>query len=232
VKFDIGQRTDAGRHDRNEDALGVFSDGPSNGPERGLLLVVADGTGADQAGEVASHTAVEAVRQVYFGDRVSDVEQALRRAIETANDVVAYQRRRFSEQVGIATTISVAVVHGDQLIAASVGDSRVYLRSSNQLVKVTGDHSWDMGSTVATALGVQSQVEVNFSPHHMLQPGDTILVCSDGLWGHVPEEQIAALLKAEPAQVAADALIAAAREAGSEGNSSAIVCRVLADQSC
>jgi protein phosphatase len=228
VRFDIGQRTDAGGHARNEDALGVFSDERSGGPSRGLLLVVADGTGPDEAGEVASRTAVEAVRQVYFGDRTSSVEQALRRAIETANDAVAYEHRRLPEQTGIGTTV--AVICGDELIAANVGDSRVYLRTKNQLMQVTRDHAWDAGSTVATALGVQSQVEVGFYPRYPLQPGDVILVCSDGLWGMVPEDQIASLLASPSARSAADALITAARGAGGDSNSSAIVCSLLAEQ--
>jgi protein phosphatase len=196
---------------------------------------LADGAGGGEAGEIASRTAVEAVRQVYLGHRDSDPENALRRAIETANEAVAYEGRRYSARVGsdtiIATTIAAAAIAGDALVAANVGDSRIYLRSNGQLVQLSHDHPWILDSTVATALGVQSQVEIAIAPSHPIQPGYVILVCSDGLWGMVPPELIASLLTADSAQVAADALIAAALEAGGHDNITAIVCRLLADQS-
>src|SRR5581483_4241619 len=141
MQFDIGQRTDVGRRrDHNEDFLGAFEpDSNAELAHRGLLLVVADGMGGYAAGEVASRTAVEAVHRAYYDDLFSDLEAAVTRALKTANDMVVKEASRDAERAGMGTTIAVAVVRGDELVAASVGDSRVYLLRDHKISKVTRD---------------------------------------------------------------------------------------------
>ncbi len=250
MQFDIGQRTDVGRRrDHNEDFLGVFR--PELTAElvhRGILLVVADGMGGYAAGEVASRTAVEAANQAYYGDLLSNVENALNRALTTANSMVVEEANRDAERAGMGTTIAVAVIRGEELVAANVGDSRVYLLRDHHLSQVTHDHSWvaellgagkitpeeaqrhPMRNVVTRSLGGHAEVQVEVYPSSPLQPGDTVLVCSDGLWGMVPAERITHILDSLSAQAAADALIVAANEAGGHDNISAIVCRVLGDE--
>jgi protein phosphatase len=250
MQFDIGHRTDVGRRrPHNEDYLGVFqpdSDVMQN--FRGTLLVVADGMGGYAAGEVASKTAVEAVKQAYYDDSFSDLELAITRALTTANTVVVEEASRDAERAGMGTTIAMAVIRGGQLVAANVGDSRVYLVRDHQISQITRDHSWvaellavgkitpeeamrhPMRNVVTRSLGGHAQVDVEIYPRNNLQPGDTILLCSDGLWGMVPGDRISRILESLSAQAAADALIAAANEAGGHDNISAIVCRVLADE--
>ncbi|HZT08532.1 MAG TPA: Stp1/IreP family PP2C-type Ser/Thr phosphatase [Chloroflexota bacterium] len=249
MRLDIGHRTDIGRRrDHNEDFLGVYQpDIDVETAHRGLLFVVADGMGGYAAGEVASRTAVEAVKQAYYGDLFSDLEDALTRALTTANDMVVQEANRDAERAGMGTTIAVAVLRGNELVAANVGDSRVYVIRKSEIQQLTHDHSWvaellavgkitpeeamrhPMRNVVTRSLGGRPQVDVEVYPRFRVEPGDAILVCSDGLWGMVPGEKILQIIDSLSAQAAADALIAAANEAGGVDNISAIVCRVLGD---
>ena len=231
MQLDIGYRTVAGAgRTRNEDAIGVLAPEASDAvASRGVLLAVADGTGRHDAGELVSRTAVDAILRIYESPGFVNVEQALRRAIETANEIVGYERRRYANPVGIGTALAVAVIRGEELFTANVGDVRVYHLDGQTLSQLTRDHPWDAASRQAIALGVQAEVEVHLTSGARLQAGDAVLVCSDGLWETVPPRRLAALLVAGTAQQAADALVAAAQEQGSSGDISAVVGRCLKD---
>jgi protein phosphatase len=247
--LDIGHRTDIGRRrERNEDCLGIYR--PERDDEldrRGTLLVVADGMGGYAAGEVASRTAVETVVNAYYGDLTSDVEESLTRAVKQANDAVLEEASRSAERAGMGSTIAIAAIRAGQLAAANAGDSRVYLMRNGELTQISRDHSWvaellavgkitpeearrhPMRNVVTRSLGGRPGVEVEVYPRTSLQPGDIVLLCSDGLWGMVDSEQIQRIVQARSAQAAADALVAAANEAGGVDNITAIVCRVLGE---
>jgi PPM family protein phosphatase len=247
LTLDIGQRTDVGRRrEHNEDSLGVYR--PEHEAEferRGLLLLVADGMGGYAAGEVASRVAVETASAEYFGGSTARIEEALGRALQLANDAVRDEATRNAERAGMGTTIAAAVICSGELAAANVGDSRVYLCRAGVLHQVTHDHSWvaelmaagkltpeeakrhPMRNVVTRSLGGRADVDVEIYPRSALQAGDIVVVCSDGLWGMIPGDQIQEIVVPLSAQAAADALIAAANEAGGHDNISAIVCRVL-----
>lgn len=250
LHLDIGQRTDVGRRrEHNEDALGVYRpEHEADLERRGLLLLVADGMGGYAAGEVASRIAIETVSATYYGDSTGDVEDALGRALQLANEAVRLEASKSAERAGMGTTIAAAVICRGELAAANVGDSRVYLARGGELRQITRDHSWvaeliaagkltpeeakrhPMRNVVTRSLGGRADVEVETYPRDRLVPGDVVLVCSDGLWGMVPADRIREILEPLSAQAAADALITAANEAGGHDNISAIVCRVLGDE--
>jgi protein phosphatase len=247
LQLDIGQRTDVGRRrEHNEDSLGVYRpDHEAELERRGLLLLVADGMGGYAAGEVASRVALETVSIEYYGDSWGDLEDALDRALQLANEAVREEATRNVERAGMGTTIAAAVICRGELAAANVGDSRVYVSRGGLLRQVTHDHSWvaelmaagkltaeeakrhPMRNVVTRSLGGRADVEVETYPRDQLRPGDVVLVCSDGLWGMIPADQIQEIVEPLSAQAAADALVAAANDAGGHDNISAIVCRVL-----
>jgi protein phosphatase len=249
LQLDIGQRTDVGRRrEHNEDSLGVYRpDHEAALERRGLLLLVADGMGGYAAGEVASRVAVETVSAEYYGDSWGEIEDALARALQLANEAVRDEATRNSERAGMGTTIAAAVICRGELAAANVGDSRVYICRGGALRQVTHDHSWvaelmaagkitaeeakrhPMRNVVTRSLGGRADVEVETYPRDELRPGDIVVVCSDGLWGMIPGEQIQDIVEPLSAQAAADALVAAANDAGGHDNISAIVCRILGD---
>ncbi|MEA2642863.1 MAG: family protein phosphatase [Chloroflexota bacterium] len=247
VALEIGHRTDVGRRrDHNEDCLGVYRPHLRDEIEhRGTLLAVADGMGGYAAGEVASHKAIEVIVETFYGDLDGGIESSLRRALIRANEAVREEAGKDSERAGMGTTIAVAVICDGDVIVANVGDSRVYLARGGELKQLSHDHSWvqelledgkitpeeakrhPMRNVITRSLGGRPEVEPETQPRRRLQDGDTILICSDGLWGMVPADRILELVLREPVQSAADALIDAANEAGGHDNVTAVVCRIL-----
>jgi len=217
--------------------------------ERGPLLVVCDGMGGVDGGEIASELATLVMwREMKRTAATRDPEvfaRLLRRAARVANHDVHAMGRREAGLRGMGTTLSAAGVVGDRLIIATVGDSRAYVLRSGALVQVTRDQSLhsallaaghseneaaSAGGAILQALGVGSDVEPSLSIIE-LRRGDRVLLCSDGLHGLVGDPALALLLS-EPHTVAeaVKLLIAAARAAGGSDNITAVVCEVGGDR--
>ncbi|MEO7095642.1 MAG: protein phosphatase 2C domain-containing protein [Polyangiales bacterium] len=212
---------------------------------RGPFLVVCDGMGGVEGGEIASELASAVLwREMKVTPATRDPEvfaRLLRRAARVANHDVHAMAAREPGLRGMGTTVSAAGVVGDRLIAATVGDSRVYVLRAGALVQVTRDQSLQSallaaghspgevasaGGAILQALGVGDDVEPSLSMAE-LRAGDRVLLCSDGLYGLVADPAIALLLS-EPhdVQQAVRLLVAAARAAGGTDNITAIVCEV------
>ena len=228
----MGAATDVGRvRDGNEDAYLV---------DHAMgLMAVADGMGGHRAGEVASVTALEALRAAITSGR------PLRESIEDANNAVFAKAQTDTNLRGMGTTLTAGtLVAGGTMLVGHVGDSRAYLLHDGELRQVTDDHSLveelvregrltsdeaavhPQRSIITRALGVDASVEVDVYPVE-LAPGDRLLLCSDGLTGMVQPETIAATLRREddPARAAAQ-LIDAANQAGGEDNITVVVVAV------
>lgn len=217
--------------------------------ERGPLLVVCDGMGGVEGGEVASDLAAQVIwREMKATVATRDPEvfaRLLRRATRVANHDVHAMSRREPGLKGMGTTVSAAGIVGDRLVVATVGDSRAYVQRNNILVQVTQDQSLssalldaghdelaaaNAGSAILQALGVGDDVEPSLSIIE-LRRGDRVLLCSDGLHGLVGDPALAVLM-AEPHTVAESTmlLITAARAAGGSDNITAIVLDVGGDR--
>ena len=222
--------TDVGRvRDGNEDDFIDQAD-------RLGLVAVADGMGGHRAGEVASATALEALRAAVANGR------SLRDAIEGANDAVLEKSESHRELHGMGTTLTAGMLGSDgQLVVGHVGDSRAYLVRDGELTQITNDHSLveelvrggeltpeqaevhPRRSIITRALGIDPQVEVDEYPID-LRPGDRILLCSDGLTTMVRPDDIAGILNREhDPKRAAQLLVDAANEAGGEDNVTAVI---------
>jgi PPM family protein phosphatase len=217
--------------------------------ERGPLLVVCDGMGGVDGGEIAAELAARGVwREMQRTPATRDPEvfaRLLRRAVRVANHDVHTTARREPGLRGMGTTLSAAGVVADRLVIATVGDSRAYVLRGDALVQVTRDQSLQSallaaghsaneaasaGGAILQALGVGPDVDPSLSIIP-LRRGDRVLLCSDGLHGLVGDPALALLL-GEPHGVA-DAvalLIAAARAAGGSDNITAVVCEVDGDR--
>jgi len=235
VKLVVGHATDVGRvREGNEDSFLV--------DERLRLFAVADGMGGHRAGEVASATALEALRAAVASGR------ALDDAIASANDAVYAKAADDSGLRGMGTTLTAVVASGDGvLVVGHVGDSRAYLVHGGELDQITEDHSLveelvregrltpeqavvhPQRSIITRALGIDPTVEVDVYPVE-LRPGDRILLCSDGLTTMVRPVEIATILRREPDPGrAADLLVDAANAAGGEDNITTIVVAAVDD---
>jgi PPM family protein phosphatase len=231
--MEVAARTDVGLvREHNEDRFLV----------RPGLLVVADGMGGAKAGEVAAGLAVEHLERL--GGESSAAE--LTGAIEEANRAIRRLAEDDPERAGMGTTITAAML-GDGSVAEvlHVGDSRAYLLREGELRLLTRDHSMvaelvDRGTltpeeaethpqrnVITRALGAEPEVRVDHLQQE-LQPGDTLLLCTDGLSAHVPEAEIEAALNAAPSlDAAVDALVALANEAGGTDNVTVLLARVV-----
>lgn len=231
--------TDVGRlRHNNEDAVAVD---PALG-----LVVLADGMGGYQAGEVASHMTVQVLQatlrshlDALGGSRIAaDLPQALAAATEAAAAAVYEAANTRPELAGMGTTLVVALAFGTRLWVGHIGDSRAYRWRAGRLKPLTRDHSLlqeqlDAGAItpdearhathrnlVTRAIGVELDVELELHAHELM-PGDLILLCSDGLTDMLTDDELAALLAthddaALPAVT--DACIAAANAAGGRDN--------------
>jgi protein phosphatase len=217
--------------------------------DRGPIMVVCDGMGGVEGGEIASELAAGVVwRELKNTPGTRDPEvfaRLLRRAVRVANHDVHAMARREPGLRGMGTTLSAAGVIGHRLILATVGDSRAYVLRAGALVQVTRDQSLasallaaghspneaaNAGGAILQALGVGPDVEPSLSIIE-LRRGDRILLCSDGLHGLVGDPAIA-LLMSEPHTVeqAVRLLVSAAHAAGGSDNITAIVCEVRGER--
>ena len=233
MRFQVGARTDVGRvREANEDAF--MAQAP--------LFAVADGMGGHQGGEVASRLALEALGGI--ADRQGpdgDTAPYLAETVREANRAVLERASSDPGLAGMGTTLTAVLAGADRIFLAHVGDSRAYLLRDGELSRLTKDHTVverlvDQGRLtseeaamhpqrhiVTNALGVDNDVQVDESAYEV-QPGDRLVLCSDGLTGMVSEDDIVRILTDEPdPQAAADVLVGAANEAGGQDNITVVV---------
>jgi len=237
--------TDTGRaRNNNEDSVAV--DDPT------ALVVLADGMGGYNAGEVASGMATSFIKselgrwlsEASENATDTDVRRAMDICVDNANRAIFNAANSNPQYAGMGTTLVVGVFRDSRLLMGHVGDSRGYRLRASRLTQITHDHSLlqeqiDSGlitpeqaafsankNLVTRAVGVEDTVLLETHLHDVL-PGDTYLLCSDGLSDMLDDESISQLLmSAETLPEAASALIDAANEAGGKDNISVVLARV------
>jgi serine/threonine protein phosphatase PrpC len=234
----IAGATDVGAVRRiNQDAFAHF-----HLAERGeTLLVVADGLGGHQGGEVASAMAVEALgKLIDEGDDEPSVR--LTRAIASANETILTAARKDRALDGMGTTVvCLLLAENGRSFVAHVGDSRLYRLRGGALDPITEDHSLVVTlvregilsaedaredprrNQILRALGVREDIEIEVAPLNVM-PGDRYLLCSDGLHGLIEDTEIQrlAIERVDPESVVAS-LIDAANAAGGNDNITCLV---------
>ena len=209
------------------------------------LLVVADGMGGAPAGDVASAAAVQTLRRLDDATP-QDVLEALASAIQRANERISELVEDDPRIDGMGTTLTAALFDGNHLGLAHIGDSRAYLLRDGELSQLTADHTF-----VQTLIdeGTLSAEEARSHPHRSLmlrvldgkgdsdpdltvyemQPGDRLLLCSDGLPGFVDDESIAKVMADGTPDSVAVELVQVALAAGSSDNITCVVADVVDD---
>ena len=236
MKFAFGDRTDVGRgRPENEDSHLVD---PDDG-----LYAVADGMGGHRAGEVASATAIDALKSAYLGG------QRIDQAVVAANAAVFARAAEDAALRGMGTTLTAIALHDSTAELGHVGDSRAYLMRDGAVTQVTEDHSLveqlvregrlspeeaqnhPQRAIITRALGVDADVAVD-TYRLDLKPGDRLMICSDGLTNMLSDDTIAQTLRrhADPQQ-AADTLVDMANQAGGDDNITVILLDALSDGS-
>lgn len=239
--------TDRGlARERNEDRCGAFTpDDPAARAERGRMFVVADGMGGHSSGDVAAELAVETLPRTYYQAEWRSPEENLRAAFITANGVITQEGMAQTERQGMGSTAVVAVVLSGRAVVAHLGDCRAYHLRDGIATRLTSDHSW-VGERIAAgrisedearshpyrnvvtrALGAEDDAEpsVRETPFEL---GDALLLCSDGLWGVVDDQELAVAVRDLPdSRTAARSLVDLALERGGPDNISVAVVRLI-----
>ena len=243
----MGAKTDLGRvRDNNEDKFDFFEpEDPAVLATKGCFYAVADGMGGHSAGQIACELALKTVIQTYYANPSSDTEESLRHAVKEANSLIFDTAQAIPDRQGMGTTLTATVVVDDRITIAQVGDSRAYLLRGGKITQITEDHSWvaeqvrlgtmtlaeaqvsPFRNIITRSIGTAATVEADVVTHAVFE-GDTFLLCSDGLSGHLEPSEIQEVVQAHSPSVAAMSLIEFANERGGRDNITAVVLAVRA----
>jgi PPM family protein phosphatase len=239
-RYEFGFASDTGQKRKgepNQDALQII-------PAAQPLLILADGMGGYHGGAIASDLVVQAFKDEYEQSaNALDCSQILQTCAKKAHIAIRMAASRDPNLQKMGSTVVAAVLGGDKLHVLNVGDSRAYLIRGMEIVQVSQDQTWVADQVRRGALTKeQAQVHPNrsrlsmsitakrptieaFVSEESLQAEDIVVLCSDGLWGVIPETLIwAAVTELDP-QTAADRLAALANTSSGPDNISVIVAR-------
>jgi protein phosphatase len=230
LKISIGQATETGQRERNEDYCGAVTPLAEQLETKGALLAVADGVGGNAGGREASEMSVRGVLSDYYATPDTwDISTALDKLLVALNRWVISQAARQREMAGMATTLSLLVLRGKRYVIAHVGDSRIYRLRGSELQQLTTDHVWDrpdMRHVLKRAIGLDSQLQVDYADGE-LQAGDVFALLTDGVWEKLGQLGIHEILSLyHTPQMAADDLVKQALAKGSQDNTTALVVRI------
>jgi serine/threonine protein phosphatase PrpC len=222
MRFSVFQVSRQGGRKKNEDRMGYSYTSDS------ALLMLADGMGGHPDGEVAATLAMETVARLFqtmAQPQLDKVADFLAQALMAAHDALRQHAADRAMPDTPRTTLVMAVIQSGQVRWAHCGDSRLYIVRAHQLLARTQDHSLieysrrqphDQASTettepnrhvLFTCLGSPTQPLFSVSDPLVLQQGDTLMLCSDGLWASLPEQDIVAELSQETVENAVPALV-------------------------
>jgi protein phosphatase len=226
--------------DHNEDCVSLLRELADGRPDR-TLVIVADGMGGHNAGEVASALAVRLVEAAYPEMRIQPAEN-LKHALEHANAAIHKQALDHEEMRGMGTTCTALLLQDGYGYSAHVGDSRLYLIRNREIYLMSEDHSAVMELVTAGALtleqarqhpdknvitrslGGKEHVEVSTWPHPLhLLADDRFLLCSDGMYDQIEDEEICWLVSSQSPANACRQLVDIARQRGGGDNISVAV---------
>lgn len=239
--------TDVGRQrSNNEDSYLYWEpDNDADFRRKGRLAVVADGMGGYEGGQEASRLAVETVLHVYDHSFGSDPQSTLLGAFESAHQNIQRYAVEHPQFYGMGTTCTAFSIVDRQLHFAHVGDSRLYHIRGEAIARLTRDHSY-VGRLVETGI-VRSEDAESHPQRHILtaalgsgrevaphvpdrpfplETGDTLVLCTDGLWGLIGDQELAGIASTVSPADACRKLVKLALERGGPDNITVLILRV------
>lgn len=241
IKTDLGNvRTN------NEDAASFFR--VSNEQllqEKGYLMLVADGMGGHLAGEVASQMAVDVISETYYKVSSKSRDQALADCFREANAKIFKLASAEDKYHGMGTTCTALVVAGRNIYYAHAGDSRAYIYQKSGISRITEDHTYvqelvNRGEITANeaathaqrniltnAMGTKPDLRVDAGKFPKpLEETDRLMICSDGLYDYLTDEEIGEMLGNKTLEEAADQFIQLAKKRGGLDNITVVLAEV------
>ncbi len=236
-------RTDVGmRRSANQDSLAVrMCSAYEEWARIGHLFIVADGMGGHSVGDLASRITVETLPLAFFKSGAERLADRLTGAIEAANRAINDKARENPEFSDMGTTCSVLSLSAEGAWIGHVGDSRIYRIRGDVIEQLTFDHSlqWEMmrqgrataersemlhpRNVITRCLGPDKNVEIDVEGPFDVRPGDRFLLCSDGLTGHLTDNEIGAIVAGLPPDDACRFLIDLANCRGGTDNSTVVL---------
>ncbi len=205
--------------------------------EKGYMLIVADGMGGHNAGEVASRMATDIICREYFNQNNSSVEKNLEKALILANKTIFEKASSQTAFQGMGTTCTVLVVIDQHVYYAHAGDSRAYMQKGNSIMQITEDHTYvqqlvNSGDITAAeaavhpkrniltnAMGTKPEMRIDTGKcKYSFENNDKLLLCSDGLYDYLNDEELNKILIENSLKNAASAMVAEAKVRGGHDN--------------
>jgi serine/threonine protein phosphatase PrpC len=243
MRFAVYQTSQIGGRKYNQDRVAyAYTDDA-------LLLVLADGMGGHSHGEIAAQIAIHTFMQTFAKmaqPRIPDPEAFLEITMKSCHEAIIHYAELNELEGSPGTTCIAALVQDGKVSWAHAGDSRFYLLRDQKVINVTRDHSvvqqWaDWGlitkeemrthpdrNKITNCLGGVDDFYVETSPRVAVKTGDVLLLCSDGLWGPLSNNEIAEALSDNDLSIALGKLVDEAlfREQGRADNTTAVVARL------
>ncbi len=233
IKLEFGNRSDVGQvRKANEDYFGYYSG------VFGELFIVCDGMGGYKGGKVASTTAVEAIKKHFEGVKPgADLRMELFNSLKLADREISVKAEEDPELGRMGSTAVVVLINNNHLYFAHIGDSRIYRIRDDEIERLTRDHSLvqemvdsniiteeqaenhPQKNVILRSLGPNGNSEPQVDPRdEVLFKDDYIVLCSDGLTGHVEDREIRDIVLKNPPIEACNKLVNLANERGGKDN--------------
>ena len=247
IKTDLGNiRTN------NEDTAGFYRIADKNIlSEKGYLLIVADGMGGHNAGEVASNMAVEIINKEYYSDvKSGSIEKSLSQAFVAANKKIFDQASSNDACKGMGTTCTAIVIAGNVIYYAHAGDSRAYLARNRSVYQLTEDHTYvrdlvksgaisakeaddhPQRNILTNAMGTKADMRLDVGKSQFsFEENDRLLLCSDGLYDYLNDAELADMMDSGTLLHIAGVLINIAKKRGGKDNITVVLAekKMIAD---
>ena len=226
LRLSFAQASACGPREENQDATRLVTPAQELAASKGYLFALADGVSQCADGGLAARASLQALAMDYYATPPTwSVAQALDRLLLAQN---RWLRANGGGQP-LLTTVSALVLRGQRFTLAHVGDCRVYRWHDTRLQRISQDHVWDqpgMQHVLKRALGLDEHLLVDYQEGE-LQPGESFVLLSDGIWCALDEREIAGVLRDHPdLDQAAATLVRMAHLAGSQDNASTVLVRV------
>jgi len=233
-------KTDMGNVRKNNEDAGTYvkiaDENIAN--EKGSMLLVADGMGGHNAGEVASKIAMETVSEEYFKKGSNaEKEKALANAFVAANKKIFNMSQADESYKGMGTTCTVLIITGQQVYFAHAGDTRAYILKDNKITQITEDHTYvqqlvnngditaaeadvhPQRNVLINAMGTKPTLRVDTGKMKLtFNENDKLLLCSDGLHDYLSDAELADAMQKDDLQEIANYLVAEAKRRGGKDN--------------
>ena len=247
--IEVACLTDVGRmRENNEDSYLYWeSEDASEFQRKGRLAIVADGMGGYEGGQEASRLAVETVRHYYETKFRDDTLATLTEALVKAHETIQQYGEQHPQFHGMGTTCTAVALIDHELTFAHIGDSRLYLIRAESVARLTRDHSY-VGRLVESGIVREEDAESHPQRHILtaalgsgreltpdapeapiaLEKDDVLMLCTDGLWSLIQEQELAHVVRANSPAQACRQLVQIALERGGPDNITLLILRVTA----